>query len=317
MEWIKEVMGDPGNAVFWMKLLCVIGFIFCVWIVGRDVKKKFAAPEFAAELAKQKKHFWWNSMVGFVANFFDTLGIGSFAPSTAMYKMKGSVDDINIPGTLNVGDTFPVLVEAFLFFGFVDMDPLTLILMLVAATAGAWLGADIVTKLDRTKVRWAMGIGLFILGIVMACRQFGVGPFGVNGEAMGVSGVKLVIAVVVNFILGALMNIGVGLYAPCMALCAVLGMHVGTAFPAMMGSCAYLMAFGNTPVFVKASRYDVIGVLTNGIFGCIGVYVAYYLVKSLPLTVLLYVVICVVFITSLMFFRDAIKDSMAKKKLNA
>ena len=312
MDWIKELMGDPGNAVFWMKLLCVVGFIFCVWLVGRDTKKKFADPSFAGELAHQKKFFLWNSFVGFIANFFDTLGIGSFAPSTAMYKFAKSVDDINIPGTLNVGDTFPVLVEAFLFFGFVEMDTTTLVTMLVAATAGAWLGADIVTKLNRTMVRWCMGIGLFILGIVMACKQFGVGPFGITGTELGLTGTKLIIAIVANFILGALMNISVGLYAPCMALCAVLGMDIRVAFPVMMGSCAYLMAFGNTPVFVKRSRYDVIGVITNGIFGCIGVYCAYYFVKSLPLTVLLYVVICVVFLTSLMFFRDAIRDSKAK-----
>lgn len=311
MDW-QEIMGSPDNAVFWLKLICIIGFVYDLWLVAVDTRKKFADPAFAPELAAQKKHFWWNSFVGFIANFFDTLGIGSFAPSTAMYKFRKSVDDINIPGTLNVGDAFPVLAEAFLFFGFVEMDALTLILMLVAATLGAWFGAGIVTSWDRTKVRWGMGIGLFILGIVMLCRQLGVGPFGTTGEAMGLTGGKLIAAVVINGFLGALMNIGVGLYAPCMALCLVLGMHPGTAFPAMMGSCAYLMAFGNTPVFVKKSRYDVIGVLTNGIFGCLGVLAAYYIVKSMPLETLIYVVVCVVFITSLMFFRDAIRDSRAK-----
>ena len=308
----QEIMGTPDNAVFWLKLICIIGFIYDLWLVAVDVRKKFADPSFSDELAKQKKHFWWNAMVGFVANFFDTLGIGSFAPSTAMYKMRGSVDDINIPGTLNAGDAFPVLAEAFLFFGFVNMDPLTLILMLVAATLGAWFGAGIVTSWNRTKVRYGMGIGLLILGCIMLSQKLGVGPFGMTGEAMGLTGVKLVIAVVVNCFLGALMNLGVGLYAPCMALCVVLGMHVGTAFPAMMGSCAYLMAFGNTPVFIKKSRYDVIGVITNGIFGCLGVLVAYFIVKSLPLAVLLWIVICVVFLTSALFLRDALKDSAAK-----
>ena len=109
------------------------------------------------------------------------------------------------------------------------------------------------------------------------------------------------------------MNVGVGLYAPCMALVALLGMNVQAAFPIMMGSCAYLMAFGNTPVFVKQSRYDMIGVITQGIFGCVGVIIAYVFVKSLPLKVLTILVVCVVLFTSVLFLRDGIKDTKAKR----
>lgn len=79
---------------------------------------------------KEKKHLAFNSVVEFFANFLDVLGIGSYATSTGAYKIKGSVDDMYIPGTLNVGDTIPVLLEAFLFFGFVEIDKLTLISLL-------------------------------------------------------------------------------------------------------------------------------------------------------------------------------------------
>ena len=296
------------NYVTIMKALCVVGMVLDAVLLFTSVKKNLATEEGAATWKEQKKFMAWNAMVGVVANFFDTLGIGSYATSCALFKIRGSIQDINIPGTLNVGDTMPVLVEAFLFFGFVDLDPLTLVSMLVAAVVGAFVGAGFVTKWDQHKVRIAMGVGLSLLGIVMLMKALSVGPFGLVGTATGLSGVKLVVAVVINFLLGALMNIGVGLYAPCMALVAVLGMNIGAAFPIMMGSCAYLMAFGNGPKFIKENRYDMVCTICQTIFGVVGVLLAYFVVKSLPLTVLLYVVICVVFFTAIMFFRDAAKD---------
>ncbi len=310
----QQVTVCPYSTVTIMKALCVIGFILDAILVFRDVQKKRSTEEGRAVIAESKKHWKWNAMVGLVANFFDTLGIGSFAPSSAAFKIGKSVDDINVPGTLNVGDTFPVLAEAFLFFNLVEMDTLTLALMLVAATVGAFVGADIVTKWNVRMVRYGMGIGLLILGVIMAMKAAQIGPFGITGAAVGLRGVKLVAAVVINFFLGALMNLGVGLYAPCMALCAILGMNVQVAFPVMMGSCAYLMAFGNTPKFISASRYDVYGVITQGIFGVIGVTIAYVFVKNLPLTVLTWLVICVVLFTSFLFFKDAVKTPKAVKE---
>lgn len=140
-------------------------------------------------------------IIGFFANFLDTLGIGSFAPSSAGFKLTKSVDDILVPGTLNVGDTVPVCVEAFLFFGFVEMDILTLVLMIVVSILGSFVMADIVSKFDRKKVRYALFVGLFLLASVVLMKNLGVGPFGTQGEALGLRGIKLVVAVVGNFIL--------------------------------------------------------------------------------------------------------------------
>ena len=250
-------------------------------------------------------------IIGLVANFLDTLGIGSFAPSSAAFKMTKSVDDSLVPGTLNVGDTIPVCVEAFLFFGLVDMDILTLVLMLVAAVLGSLVSASIVTKFDRKKVRYALFVGLFLLATVILMKVFSVGPFGTVGTALGLSGIKLVVAVVGNFILGALMSIGVGLYAPCMAMVLALGMDANCAFPAMMGSCAFLMAFGNGPKFIKEAKIDIVATWTQAIFGTIGVFVAYYLVKSLPLATLTKVIVVVVYFTAFLYLKDAIKKGSA------
>lgn len=92
---------------------------------------------------------------------------------------------------------------------FVDIDPLTLYLMLAAAAIGALVGSGIVCKWDLKTVRYALSVGLVILAVALVCKNASVGPFGAVGTATGLSGIKLVVGVVINFFLGALMMIGV------------------------------------------------------------------------------------------------------------
>ena len=213
-------------AMYIMKGLCVIGIVLNVVLMYRKNKQLRANTEKDPVIGLTgeeqwefgKKHAIITAIIGFVANFLDTLGIGSFAPSSAAFKMTKSVDDVLVPGTLNVGDTVPVCVEAFLFFGFVEMDVLTLVLMLVASVLGSALMANVVSKFDRKKVRYALFVGLFLLATSVLMKVMNWGPFGTVGTAMSLRGIKLVIAVVGNFVFGALMSIGVGLYAPCMAM---------------------------------------------------------------------------------------------------
>ena len=305
-----------------LKAISLAGVILCVVLMLRKQKQMAASTEkdpvtgltFKETWAKgmETKNLVATSIIGVVANFFDTLGIGSFAPSTTMFKLTKSVDDINIPGTLNVGDTVPVCIEAFLFFDFVpDMDLLTLVSMIIASIVGAYTMAGVVSKFNRKKVRYALFIGMFILATVMLCKVLGVGPFGEIGTATGLRGAKLIIAIVANFCLGGLMSIGVGLYAPCMALCVLLGLDTGCAFPAMMGSCAYLMAFGNGPKFIQEGRYDPVACWTQAIGGAIGVFAAFFIVKSMSLRTLTIMVVCVCYITSFLFLHDAIKKGEA------
>lgn len=247
------------------------------------------------------------AIIGFYSNFLDTWGIGSYATTQAGFKFTKSSPDETVPGTLNVGDTFPVSLEALLFFEFVDIDPLTLVLMIGAAVVGALVGAGIVCKWNVKMVRIGLGVGLTILAIVLACKNAGIGPFGLVGTATALSGVKLIIGVVLNFFLGALMMIGVGLYAPCMALVSALGMNVTAAFPIMMGSCAFLMNAACFK-FIKEGKYDRKAALCLAIFGCIGVIIAYVLMKyAFSLTALTYIICVVMIYTAIMFFRDAFK----------
>lgn len=291
------------NIVTILRIVLIVIAIVTTLVVLKDVMAH------KDELTGKPSEWITLAIIGFVTNFFDTWGIGSFAPTQASFKFTKSSPDDTVPGTLNVGDTLPVSVEAILFLTFVDIDPLTLVLMLVAAAAGAYIGAGIVSKWNIKTIRIVLGVVLFLVAIITVCRAMGVGPFGVSGEALGLTGIKLVIGVVGNFLLGALMMVGCGLYSPCIALCAMLGMNIGTAFPIMMGSCALLM---NVSVFkfVKEGKYDRRATLMLMFPGAIGASVAYLLAKyAFDLTTLTYIVCVVMIITALMYFKDAKKEA--------
>jgi uncharacterized membrane protein YfcA len=125
-----------------------------------------------------------------------------------------------------------------------------------------------------------------------------------GGVAAGLSGGALVLAAGVNFLLGALMTLGVGLYAPCLILVSLLGMNPLAAFPIMMGSCALLMPTAGVR-FIRAGRYNRAASLGLTIGGVPGVLCAVYLVRSLPLFWLRWLVIVVVLYTALVMLRSA------------
>ncbi|MBZ9633122.1 sulfite exporter TauE/SafE family protein [Clostridium sp. FP1] len=249
----------------------------------------------------EKPSFFATGAVGFATNFFDALGIGSFAPTTALLKQFKLTNDRTLPGTLNVSCTIPVVVEAFIFITVIKVDPITLVALLAAATVGAIVGAGFVAKLDVKKIQLAMGVALLIVAVVMILQQLKIFPAG--GDAIGLSGIKLIIAIIGNFILGALMTLGIGLYAPCMALVFALGLSPAIAFPIMMGSCAFLMPAASVK-FVKEGAYDRKASMAITVGGVVGVIFATKIVKSLPLDILKWLVVVVIIYTSAMMFKS-------------
>lgn len=234
-------------------------------------------------------------LIGFVVNFFDVLGIGAFAPQTALLKFTKQTEDRFIPGTMNVANTIPVLIQAIIFITVVEVEPRTLLLMLISAMAGAILGAGIVSKLPEKKIQLTMGIALLITaGFMLAGKMNWIQG---GGTAIGLYDLKLVIAVSVNFILGALMTVGIGLYAPCMALVFALRLSPQVAFPIMMGSCAFLMPPASVK-FIKEGAYNRKAAIAMAVPGIIAVLIAALIVKSLPLDTLRWVVMVVVVYTS-------------------
>jgi len=243
--------------------------------------------------------------VGFVTNFFDALGIGNFAPTTAYYKLRRRVADENIPGTLNVGHSLPVVVEALIFISAVTVDVTTLVTMIGAAVVGARLGVGVVARLPRRAIQLGMGAALLVGALLFAAKNTNWLPGG--GAELGLHGGQLIFAVAVSFVLGALMMLGIGLYAPCLILVSLLGMNPLAAFPIMMGSCAFLMPVGGER-FIRTGRYDVSAALGLMIGGIPAVLIAIYLVKSMPMVWLRWLVVIVVLYAAILMLRSALRS---------
>jgi len=280
------------TTLIWITL--VLLSVFFVYILYKDFVKHQKMLE---NISSMK-----TAAIGFVVNFFDVLGIGAFAPQTALLKFTRQTEDRVLPGTLNVANTIPVLIQALIFIQIVEVEPITLVSMLLSATAGAILGAGIVSRLAVKKIQITMGIALLVTAFFMLAGQMNWIQGG--GEAIGLSGWKLALAVGVNFLLGAFMTVGVGLYAPCMALVYALGLSPLVAFPIMMGSCAFLMPPASAK-FIKEGAYNRKAAVSMAIPGAIAVLIAALVVKSLPLDTLRWVIIAVIIYTSVSMFRSA------------
>ena len=251
-----------------------------------------------------------NLFIGFITNFLDTLGIGSYATTTMLLGVtKQLKSDKLLPGTLNVADTIPVLIEAFLFISVVEVESVTLFSLIIAAIVGAVIGGKIVPNLSEKKVQTYLGIALLITALLMLGKQLGLMAFlGTGNTAMGLEGVKLIVAIVLNLIFGALMTIGCGLYAPCMAMVYLLGLNPIVAFPVMMGSCAALMPVASKEFIVAGSYARTVSVLIL-VSGVVGVIIAAKLVQSMDLNLLTWLVIIVVICTAFMYIRKGLKNT--------
>lgn len=269
---------------------------------------------------------WWSAVTkakpvetaleigtGFVTNFFDTLGIGSFAPTTSIFKFFKFVPDRLIPGTLNVGHTLPTVAQAFIYTVVIAVDSKTLIFMILAAVAGAYLGAGVVASWPKRKIQIGMGCALLVAATLFAYKNLpsltGRPNLLSGGEAgtLDLQGAKLVIGLAGNFALGALMTLGIGLYAPCMILVGLLGMSAKAAFPIMMGSCAFLMPISSAK-FVKKEAYALRPALALAIGGIPAVLIAALIVKELDITKVRWLVVGVVVIAATMMLRSAARN---------
>ena len=286
-------MEISAKAVLFALLAVVGGAFILVW---ERAARRARAP--GAPLRPTALHL----AIGFLTDFLDTLGVGSFALTTSLYKLGRVVDDENIPGTLNVGHAVPTFAEAIIFILVVNVEMKTLALMIAAAVAGAWMGAGVVAGWPRRRIQRGMGVLLFVAATIIVARLTKTVPGG--GDALGLAGPRLVIGLAGNFVLGALMTLGIGLYAPCMILVSLLGMNATTAFPIMMGSCAFLMPAASIR-FVRSGRYDLRAALGLTLAGTPAAVIAGLLVKSLPVAAVNWLVVAVVVYTATAMLRSA------------
>ena len=248
-------------------------------------------------------------LVGFITDFLDTLGIGSFATTTSLYRARHTIDDRLLPGTLNVGHTIPTVAQAFIYVKVIEVDSATLIWMIGAAVAGALLGANVVAHWPRRRIQLGMGIALLAVAAVIVYRLMWEPP---KTGTPGLTGALLAAGCAGNFVLGALMTIGIGLYAPCLVLVSFLGMNDKAAFPIMMGSCAFLMPLASLP-FIRQGSYAPRAALGLTLAGVPAVLIAAFVVVELPLTPLKWLVAVVVIYTAIMLILAARSRGSARQ----
>lgn len=246
--------------------------------------------------------------IGFVTNFLDTLGIGSYAQITALFKLRGRPDDELIPGTLNVGSTIPTFLSTLWFVSTVSVDPVLLACMVASAGAGAWLGAGVVSRMPRRAIQLFMGTALLIAACFFILSNLGVS--GPAGAAMDLGGWRFVVAVAVNFVLGALMCVGIGNYAPSMVLLALLGMHPIAAYPIMMASDGVLIPVASLG-FLKSGRFahgPAVGLILGG---AVGTLCAFPLVDAISthLSLMRWFVTLVIIYAAVSMVRSAYRQS--------
>lgn len=241
--------------------------------------------------------------LGFVTDFLDALGVGSFATTTTSLRLGRIVEDDDIPGTLNVGHAIPSLLEAILFLLTVPVDLLMLCTMVPAGGLGAWMGTSFVVRWPKQTIQRAMALSLLVTGILITLRQCNV--FQSDEAATSLSGGFLLIAIAANFFIGSLTSLGIGNYAPTMAILYLLGLNPKAFFPVMAASAALILPTAAFR-FWKSGRFDrrTAAGLTLG--GVPGVLVAVYLVREMSVYWLLWIVVGVLIYSSLTLYQASL-----------
>ena len=278
--------------------LAALGIAYIVVLLGTAAKRGETRPRVEA------------IGLGAVTNFFDTLGIGSFATTTAWIKFRRMVPDSFIPATLNAGHALPTVVQSAIYLVLlgVRVDPVLLASCIVSAVLGSLIGVPLVVRASVRLVQGIVGVALLIAAALYAMSNLDLFPVG--GNATGLPMAELAVAVAVHFLLGALMAFGIGLYAPSLILLSLLGLDPRLAFPIMASACAFLMPATGFK-FVKSSRIDlriVLGITLGGIPATI---VAALIVKEMPIVWLRWGVVVVVLYAAFLLLRSAIRHQPA------
>jgi uncharacterized membrane protein YfcA len=266
-----------------------------------------------ADLIKHKADMWkepgshaFFMALGLVSQFLGTFGVSDFAFNTVAFRLTKTVEDKKIPGTLNAACVIPVAFMALAYITVIKVDVLTLVVLIIAQTTGSYLTPRIVVRLPVGKIRFGIAIGLLCAAFFILAGKLQLIPSG--GSLTGLVGLKLALAALAVFIYGALNNIGIGSYAPTMATVYALGIDPRVAFPIMMGGCTFSCAVGSME-FVRLGGYSRKPTLWISTVGLLGVAAAVYLVKSMDVETIKWVVFVVVLYAALDLLAQALRSN--------
>ena len=248
---------------------------------------------------------WEAVALGAVTNFFDTLGIGSFAPTMAWLKVRKLVPDRLIPPTMLVGHSLPTMAQAAIFLVLLGVlvDPVLLVGCALALLMGGLIGAPLVAKAQPWVVQSIVGLALLVAAGLYGLANLDLMPGG--GQAASLPLPLLLTAIAANFGLGILLNFGVGHYAPNLVLLSVMGMDPRLVFPIMAAGGALTVA-GAGVRHIALGEIDLRLVIGIALGGIPAVFVAAFLVKSMPMEMLRWLVMAVVTYTALVMLRAAV-----------
>jgi uncharacterized membrane protein YfcA len=244
--------------------------------------------------------------LGAVVNFLDTLGIGSFAVTTAWFKFRRMVPDRLIPQTLLCGLTPPAMTESIIYLILLGVlvDPVLLFSCILAVFIGGLVGVPLVTRARVWVVQAIVAIGLLLAAAAYAMTNLHLFPGG--GTANSLPLTLMIVAIIANFGFGILANFGVGNYAPTLVMLSLMGMDPRLCFPIMAGG-ACLMGAGSSIQHIRIGQVDMKIVLGLAIGGIPGVLVAAYIVKEMPLDYLRWLVFVVVVYAAAVMAHSSLK----------
>ena len=276
--------------------LYVIGFLYLIYQIMNFWKQRKNLENYS---------YLKTILIGIPTGFLDVFGIGSFATSTLLLRKTHQVDDKYLPGVLNVSFAIPGIIEAIVFIDNVAVDSLTLIVLTISGILGAFICSKFLCKLSRTKVRYALGIALCISALFIFINQINL--IQIQGDQFILTGGKLIIGGVGMFLIGAGMCIGIGMFAPGMALLYILGMSPRAVLPILMGCCAFVMATCGFN-FMKKKAYEVKNSTGLTIGYTIGVLIASFIAISIDVKILKWIVIFAILYASISLIRSAKKE---------
>jgi Sulfite exporter TauE/SafE len=252
--------------------------------------------------------------LGAVVNFFDTLGIGSFAPTAAWFKFRRLVPDRLIPPTMVAGLTPPAMAESIIFLILlgVMVDPFLLFGCAVATMIGGIAGAPLVAKARVWIVQLTVAIGLLLAAAAYTMANLHLFPAG--GSAAGLPLPLTIVSIIASFGFGILANFGVGNYAPMLVMLSLMGMDPRLCFP-IMAAGGSLMGAGASVRHFAIGEVDLRIVLGLALGGIPAVLVAALIVKSMPIDLLRWMVLVVVLYAAAVMLLAAIRGRRQEKAM--
>ncbi|AND80462.1 sulfite exporter TauE/SafE family protein [Streptococcus pantholopis] len=280
-----------------IQLMLVSLIVWVIFLIVRNARRR---------QIDLRDRFFTGFGIGLVTDLLDTLGIGTFATTTTLFKATQLVkDDRQIPATMTTAHVIPVLVEALCFITIVEVDLTTLVCMAAAAFSGAFLGARLTKNWNTQKVQMVLGVLLIIAAFFMVYRMLTNPGADIANDIRGLSGIRLLIGIVFDFIIGMLMTMGLGNYAPELIFFSLMGISPAIALPVMMLNAAMIMVAGSKQ-FIESDRVHWPGVLGIIIGGVFGVLIAAFFLTSLDIDKLKILVVFIALYTGLMLLRSAL-----------